>query len=333
VLRLVWRGFVGLPGVRWVWRFIADIYDEWNHDRCGGLAAEIAFWLVLSIFPGLLVLGAMLGWLDTVLGADVAVRAETEIVEGVDSALGSEAGPISSAIAELFATPSAQALTVGVLLSLFGFARGFNAVVGALDIAYDIQAQRSWFHTRVTAVLLGFGTLVIGALAMTVLFLGPLFGRSGELGTWFTSTWQTVGPFAMFVALVVWAATIYHITPLHVTPWRWDLPGAVVAAFFWLAATLGFRIYIDSTIGGSNAILGAVGAMLSLLLWVYVLSIGLLIGAEVNDVLAKRAGVALVHLEKRTVRNAAKDAAARFTGRRRRHKPVPRDRPGDRRVT
>ncbi len=329
----MWWWFVGLPGVRWVWRLIVDIFDQWNHDRCGGLAAEIAFWLVLSIFPGLLVLGATLGWLDSILGADVAGRTEAEIVEGIGSALGSEAGPISTAVEELFASPSAGALTFGVILSLFGFSRGFNSVVGALDIAYDVDAERSWFHTRVTAILLGFGTVIIGAVAVTVLFLGPLFGRSGELGTWFDSTWQIIGPVGAFVGLIGWAATIYHVTPLSVTPWRWDLPGAVLAAVFWLAATFGFRLYVDSAIGGSNAILGAVGGVLTLLLWAYVLAIGLLIGAELNDVLAKRAGVTLVHLEKRTVRSATRDAASRLRGRRPRRTKLRRDSEGDRPVT
>lgn len=213
-----------------------------------------------------------------------------------------------------------------MIAALLSFSRGFNSVVGALDIAYDIEANRSWFHTRATAILLGLGTVLVGALALTALFLGPLFGR-GQLGTWFGSTWELFGPIGSFVALVAWAATIYHVTPLHVTPWRWDVPGAFLAAVFWLAATFGFRLYVDSAIGGSNAILGAVGGVLTLLLWVYVLSIGLLIGAELNDVLAKRAGVAMVSLDKRTVRGAVRDITGRVTGRRRRRRrhPVPRE--------
>lgn len=294
--------------------FAGAIHREWSEDRCSGLAAEIAFWLVLSLFPGLLVLGAMLGWLDTIIGADVATRVEAEVIEGIEGALGSESGPISSAASGLFDAPSTGALTFGVLLALFGLSRGFNAVVGALDVAYDIEVDRSWFHARVTAILIGFGTVVVGALTLTVLFIGPLFGRAGELGTWFNSTWQLVGPIVAFVALVLWATTIYHVAPLHLTAWRWDVPGAALAATFWVAATLGFRIYVDSAISGSNAILGAVGGVLTLLLWVYLLAIGLLLGAEINQLIAERAGIFVMHVDRRTVRGSGREVAARVRG-------------------
>jgi len=298
-----------IPGARFAGRFVLDIAHEWSKDRCGGLAAEIAFWLVLSIFPGLLVFGATLGSLDTLLSADVAARAEAEIVEGINDALGSESGPISDAVSDLFRSPSGGALTIGIVFALFSMSRGFNAVVGALDIAYDIETDRSWFHTRATAIILGIGTVIVGALTITMLFLGPLFGRSGQLGTWFTSTWSAIGPIVAFVALVFWAATIYHVAPLHLTKWRWDVPGAIVAAIFWVGATIGFQLYVDSAIGGSNAILGAVGGVLTMLLWVYVLTIGLLLGAEVNQVIAVRNGVSVGHLERRTIRRSVREAA------------------------
>lgn len=308
-----------LPGVGPTWRLARELQREWSDDRGTGLAAEIAFWLVLSIFPGLLVFGAALGWLDSILGASVAARVEREVIEGIDAALGAEAGPISGAAEELFASPNAGALTFGAVFALFSFSRGFNAVVGALDVAYDIEVERSWFHARLTAIGLGIGTVIIGALTLTMLFIGPLFGRAGQLGTWFTTGWQLLGPLAAFAALVAWAATIYHIAPLHRSPWRWDLPGALFAATFWVVATVGFRIYVDSAIGGSNAILGAVGAVLTLLLWVYLLAIGLLVGAEINQIIADRLGVSLAHYNRRTVRASARDLAdraRRVTGRR-----------------
>lgn len=296
----------GRPRVQRSVRFARDVADEWRDDRCEGLAAEIAFWLVLSIFPGMLVFGALLGLIDNFFGADVADRAEDAVVEAIQDALGSEAGPISNAASDLFNSPSGRALTIGVLVAIFSLSRGFSAVVRALDVAYDIDTQRSWFHGRVTAIMLGIGTVAVGAVTLTTILLGPVFGRSGGLGDWFNTTWAVIGPLVAFAALVAWATTVYHVAPLHQTPWRWDVPGAAVAAVFWLLATFGFRFYVDSAVGGSNAILGTVGAVLTLLLWVYLLSIGLLLGAEINQVLIDHKGIEADRASAGTVRGAVR---------------------------
>lgn len=300
-----------VPGARWLWSFIKELHFEWRKDRCGGLSAEIAFWLVLSIFPGLLLLGAMIGWLDGLIGADLAASAEREVVEAVGSALGSEAGPITGAVTELFAGPSGGAFTFGLIFVLLSASRGFNAVVGALDQAYEIETSRSWFHTRITGLFLGFGTIIVGAAMLVILLLGPLFAGDGTLGSWFGTTWYYAGPLVAFVVLVAWSATIYHIAPLHLTPWKWELPGAVFASLFWIISTVGFRVYLDSAIGGTNAILGAVGTMLTLLVWVYTMSVGFMLGAEVNQIIADRHGVAVRHVERRTVRGSAREVVDR----------------------
>jgi len=311
----VWRRLRSLaarvPGARWLWNFVKELDSEWRQDRCGGLSAEIAFWLVLSIFPGLLLLGAMIGWLDGLIGADLAASAEREVVEAVGGALGAEAGPITNAVSDLFAGPSGSAFTFGLVFVLLSASRGFNAVVGALDQAYEIETSRSWFHTRVTALFLGLGTIIVGASMLVILLLGPLFAGDGTLGSWFNSTWNYLGPLAALVVLVAWSATIYHIAPLHRTPWKWELPGAVFASMFFIISTLGFRIYLDSAIGGANAILGAVGTMLTLLIWVYTMSVGFMLGAEVNQIIADRHGVAERHVEHRTVRGSAREVVNR----------------------
>ena len=96
-------------------------------------------------------------------------------------------------------------------------------------------------------------------------------------------------PFALAV-LMGWAATMYHVAPRHDSPWRWDLPGAALATTFWVLATLGFQVYL-SFASGSNAFLGVFGGGLVVMLYIYVLALGLLAGAELNQVLAMRYGI------------------------------------------
>ncbi|MEQ8716171.1 MAG: YihY/virulence factor BrkB family protein [Acidimicrobiales bacterium] len=271
-----------------------EVAREWKDDRATGVAAEIAFWVVLSIFPALLVVGSVLGSLETFLGDDLAMRAEDRIVTELRDVLGSDSNGIINATEDIFSGTSTGVLTIGLLLAVFTASRGFAAIVRALDIAYDIEAYRSWTHERVTGFVLAFGTLIIGAAVLTMLVVGPLFGAGSDLaddlglGSWFALAWDWARAPLAFVVLIGWAATIYHIGPLHHTPWRWDLPGAALAALFWLASSVGFGFYVQVSSSGGNAIYGVVGGVLLLLLWVYVLSLGLILGAELNQVLADR---------------------------------------------
>ena len=301
---------------------ITEVAKEWSRDRVGGLAAEISFWMVLSIFPTLLVLGAALGFMDAIVGGDVATRAENRVIEAIDDVLGADGSAVSDAVTELFDAPSAGALTVGVVLALFSASGGFSTVVRALDVAYDIETSRSWFHARATALVLSLGTVVVAVIVLAMLLVGPLFGRGADiaseigLGAWFEWTWDLARYPVAFILLIGWAATIYHVAPLHQTPWRWDLPGAVLAAVFWVLSTLGFQTYVTVAASGSNAVLGVLGGALTLLLWVYVLAIGLVLGAELNQVLAERFEVRVVDGVAGTVRDQVRGWRGRVATRR-----------------
>ncbi len=94
----------------------------------------------------------------------------------------------------------------------------------------------------------------------------------------------------MATILVVWSATIYQVAPSHRTPWRDELPGALIATVWWSIVSLGFNRYLSAASSGSNAVFGLLGGALSLMFWLYLMALGLLVGAEVNALLAVRDG-------------------------------------------
>ena len=124
----------------------------------------------------------------------------------------------------------------------------------------------------------------------------PGLGLGAELAEdlgvdgWFTVLWTWFRWPTVFGVLVVWAASLYHIAPNHRSPWKWELPGAVLAAVWWAVASLGFGQYLQTAASGANAVFGLLGGALSLLFWLYLMSMGLLLGAEVNSVIAGRNG-------------------------------------------
>jgi len=273
-----------------------QVWHEWVDDRASGVAAEIAFWLILTIFPVLILLGALLGSLESIVGHDVTGRVEAQIVEWIEELLGAQSGPATEVTEDLFNSRGAGTITFTTLIVLFTTSRGFAAIVRGLDVVYDTDEQRSWVTIRFTGLLLAIGTILVGTLTLVMLVIGPVFGwgttiaEALGIGDWIAPAWNFVGPIVAFVVLIAWSTTIYHLAPHHISPWRWDLPGAVLVAATVILASVGFRIYVDLA-AGANAIYGVVGGVITAMLYVYVLSAGLLLGGELNAVLAERYGV------------------------------------------
>lgn len=261
-----------------------------------GLAAEVAFFGVLSLFPALLAMAAALGALEALAGAQAAADAEAEVVAMLRRVLTEDAGGTIDAVQELFQESSPGVLTLGLATALWAASRGFAAVIRALDVAYDLDERRPWISLRAIALVLAVGTVVVSAVLLAMVVVGPLLGTGRDvadlvgLGSAFATFWTWARwPFVGAV-VVAWAATIFHVAPNHKTPWRWDLPGAALTAALWLLLSLGFRAYLAVASGG-NQVLGTLGGSLIVLLWLYLLAVGLLLGGELNAILARRAGV------------------------------------------
>ena len=272
---------------------LMELRREWSRARVGGLSAEIAFFGLLGLFPAVIVFAAALGSLDVVIGADAAADTEEWLLNRVVETFGTE-NTLRGTIADLFDRSNAGLITAGIVLTVYASARGFTAVVAALDVTYGHERRRSWISTRVMGFGLTLFTLVVAALVAAMVVVGPLLGSGEEVagrlgaGSAFTTAWVWFRWPVVFVVVVLWAASLYHFAPRSRTPWRSDLPGALVGTVWWLVVSLGFRTYVDVASQGVNAVFGFLGGALSLLIWLYLLAMGLLVGAEINSVLNLR---------------------------------------------
>lgn len=275
------------PRVRATADFLVAYGKEFGEDRVSGLSAEVAFWWILSLFPALLVMAAVLGSLDSVVGQEVSADVEQEVLGFVEDFFGGEAQNARSATEAVFSESPAGLLTVGVLLALWSTSKAFLTLIQALDIVYDLEERRGYLRLRLMGMGMGLLTIVIAALTMSMIAVGPLLGKGEELagdlglGSWFAWFWDVLRvPLAGLLA-ISWIATIYHWAPARETRWRWDLPGAVLALVAWWLASLGFRIYLSFS-SDSSFVVGVLGGALVMLLWFWLLAIGLLAGGELN---------------------------------------------------
>jgi membrane protein len=272
-----------------------DLRREWRDDRVGGLAAEVAFFGILSVFPALLALAALLGRLELILGGDVADRAEHAVLDALERVLTEEASGTTDAIASLFDQASPGLFTFSTIAAVWATSRGLLAVVNALDVAYDVPERRSFVHQRALALGLATLTVLAGALVLAMLVVGPLLGGAAELaeragwGPTFASTWRWLRWPVVLVALTGWATVVFHVGPNVRMRWRHALPGAALTALWCAVVSLGLQLYLSVATTGANPVFGALGGALIALVWLYTMSLGLLVGGELNAVLARRA--------------------------------------------
>jgi membrane protein len=267
--------------VRWIWTLGVDVVEEYQKDRVGDLAASITFWTLLSIPATILALLSTVSSIETIVGADIADNIEQTAVDFVNQTF-ADSTTLENAVTELFAGGNAGVATAATLVALYSLSRGFAGLIRALDEVYEVDEGRSWWRVRIAAVGLGLATIVIVAAAATVIALLPQLPGG-------TPVQALVAPISVF-GLVVWAMVLFHLGPHHRSPWRYDLPGAVITTIGWVVATQGFAIYVRVSADG-NQLQSTVGAVLLGLTLIHVLSIVMLVGAEVNDVLTRRAGI------------------------------------------
>ncbi len=281
--------------VEWIWALSKAIAAEWSEDRIGGMSAEIAFFALLGFFPSLIVLTSALGSADAFFGENNAAEIEAWLVRQMNNTFG-EDNTLESTVGDLFGDTNAGVITVGLVLAVYAASRGFVAVVRALDRAYDRDVNRNWLSTRLVGFAITVLTVVVATLVLTLVVVGPRIFGADELAeklrlAWLTVAWTWFRWPVVYLVLVLWATIVYHVAPNHHSPIRYDAPGAVLAALWWTAVSLGFGQYLEVASSGANAVFGLLGGALSLLFWLYLMSMGLLFGAVINSIIAKRLGL------------------------------------------
>lgn len=276
---------LGPDARRLVVRTAVDALD----DHVPGLAAEMAFFVVLSLPPLLL---AVLGSVGFIVGdlPDVELRQlQDEIISFLGTFLSAStvdevlSGPIESLLQE----GRSDILSIGIVLTLWSASRATNVLLRTVTTAYDLEDTRPGWKRRLLALGITVVGIVLAVVILPLLVIGPrVFAAALDVagaGVELARFWSVIY-WGGLVALAVLALTwLYHVAPGWYTPWRRDLPGAVLAVVVWFAASWGLRIYTAELAGftADDAFRG-LAAPLVLLLWVYVSAIAVLVGAELN---------------------------------------------------
>ncbi|WP_422122653.1 YihY/virulence factor BrkB family protein [Planococcus sp. X10-3] len=263
--------------------FLKELWKRINDVDVTGLGAQLAFFFLLSIFPLLIFLITLLPYLN--IAEDQIYNLMANIVPGEVYLL------IEETLNEVLTQENRSLLSFGLIATIWSASLGMNALIKSLNKSYGVEEDRPILIARgmsiITTVLMIFILLI--ALAL------PIFGR--QLGIFifsflgleegFLETWNalrfSIPPLIIFVV----AAVIYWAAPNIKLDIKSVLPGSAFTAIGWLAVSYSFSVYINN-FGNYSATYGGIGGVIVLMLWLYVSSILLMIGGQINAIMQSR---------------------------------------------
>ena len=277
---------VGPPGGRRDVHLLRRTIDKAWSDRILGLSAEAAFWQLLSLPPLFLALLGSLGYLSSTLGEQTVSDIEGQLLDAFSRAFTPSVVDqvIGPTVSEVLRDGRADVVSIGFLIALWAGSSATATFVNTITIAYGMRDLRGAVSSRLRALWLYLLTVVVGAVMLPVLVLGPSVlvrlvpeGVRGDAARLVSGLyWPVVG-----VVLLAGLVTFYHVAPPRALPWRRGVPGALLAAAVFLLGSTGLRAYISFVVGQGLSY-GALAAPIAALLFFYVLAIAVLLGAELN---------------------------------------------------
>jgi membrane protein len=267
---------------RALWRLIVSTVDTCMRHRVTGLAAEAAFFAVLSLPPLIFAFAGSIGFvLDHVADEQVADLRQS-ILHLAGRALTPETVHkiIQPTLNEVLKGGRYDVISIGFVLALWSGSRALNVFVDTITIMYGLGGHRGIVRTRALSFLLYVLGMVTGVVTIPLVVAGPQLVDEA-LPARFDWVNELYWPTVLLLG-ICFLATLYHVAVPVRTLWRYNVPGAVFTMLCWIYGSSLLRWVLVGTAKGSTSIYGPLAAPIAVLLWLYVLSIAVLIGAALN---------------------------------------------------
>lgn len=263
------------------WQLLKDTVNSCMEYRILGLAAEAAFFTLLSLPPLLLGLIGLLGYVDEWTSTTTVASIERNILDAAHTVL-SERGVNDFAkplLADVTTGARPDVISIGFAIALWSGSRAVNVFIETITVMYGLDGQRGIVKTRMLAFLLYVVALLLGAAVLPLLVVGP--DRVVELIPWGTEVISVLYWPLVILLSIAFLTTLYHVSVPVRSPWIEDMPGALMALAMWVLGSFLLRIYLTSTVEGPT-IYGSLAAPIAVLLWIGISAFAVLVGAAVN---------------------------------------------------
>jgi membrane protein len=263
---------------------LAGTYGDVLRNHTLQMAAALSYYFVLSLFPSLIVLSAIVAYLPVPNLFDEAMSMMARFLPP-DSM-----GLVSRVLSDVITPNRGTFLSFGILGTLWTVSGGFAAAIEALNIAYDVEDDRPFWKTRPLAVGLALVTGALMLVALSVMIVGPRFGEwlAGRvhLSYLFVLLWPYIHWSIAIGFTILAVEALYFLAPNVKQRFLATLPGAILAVGCWLALSYLLGLYFRH-FANFNKTYGTLGAGIAMMTWLYWTGFAMLVGAELNSELAK----------------------------------------------
>jgi membrane protein len=270
-----------IPKGKLLWLLGKDTVKSCSEHRIIGMAAEAAFFTLLSLPPLLLGLVGLLSSLDAVAGTNTMETTRAHLLDASSRML-SERGVqdvVRPMIDDLMQGARPDVMSFGFVVALWSGSRAVNVFVGTITVMYGLEGYRNPAATRLLAFSMYVLGLVVGALVVPAMVIGPelvidLMPRlEGQLRIVY---WPL-----LLLVCIGFLTTLYHVSVPVRSPWREDIPGALVALAIWASCAFALRSYLRSTVEGQS-MYGSLAVPVAIMMWLGMSAFAVLVGAALN---------------------------------------------------
>ena len=275
-----------LPARSW-WAILKRTVGEFQDDNLTDWAAALTYYGVMSLFPMLIVLVALLG----LVGQETTITTITDSLRtaGLNDVAKNIQGPLDEIVRN---KGGAGALVgFGLLAALWSASGYVGAFTRAMNTIYEVREGRPFWKLRPLQVVITLATVLLISLVLIALVVsGPIAKAVGialGVGDTTVTVWGIAKWPVLLVLLIGMVAGLYYIAPNVRQPrLRWISPGGIVAVLTWILASAGFGLYV-SNFNSYGKTYGTLGSVITFLVWMWISNLALLFGGELDSELER----------------------------------------------
>ena len=264
------------------WEFIRGMIKKLKEDDVSGLAAQLSYFFLLSLFPLFIFLFTLVAYLP---------YSQEEILRTIQAFAPAKSMALIETNLKEIMKGDGKLLSLGIFGTIWSASNGLNAIISAFNRAYDVVETRSYFIARGMSIILTFAMIFVFLFALLLpvfgkqigLFFFTQFGFSEEfLTVWNTSRWVI----SSLVLLIVFIM-LYWVAPNKKLKCVSVLPGAIFAMIGWVCVSFIFSFYVDQ-LGYYNTTYGSLGGIIVLMIWFYLSGLIIIMGGEINALVGRK---------------------------------------------
>lgn len=262
-----------------LYKYMKQLIFRYKDDDITGMSAQITYYLILAFFPFLIFLINLLSF--TSLSSELLITSFQRIIPNEIRDL------VKSIVNQTLQNKSETLLSLGMLGSLWATSKGMSAIIRGLNKAYDTKESRKFITLNFVAFISTIGVIIMIIISLSMIVLGKVigiyvFGLVGATDL-FNIVWSILRLCIPAVLMFVTFSLLYKYVPNKKLRYRNIRVGAIFATVGWIITSLLFSFYVNN-FGNYEKVYGSLGGMIALISWLYISTLVILIGGELNAI-------------------------------------------------